>query len=229
MVTYTTLMGMAAGLGMMLISTLGYRIYKQKSVPSFDGWALSFAGLGGVLAALGVHMTLSWPLQSPERFKNFMFGEPILIFGILLMLSAFFLWRRGQLLLDLRRSENGDDEFNSYLTAVLWPVVWIVFGTGLVLAACTVAAFRYEVFATAPRQEPVLGTEPTKSILNMILCLLYALPAVSCLLVPLVFYIRSRMMMAVGGVSLFLAGIGWLAVAVLVYYTHIGMDFNFRS
>ncbi|MFI9537626.1 DUF981 family protein [Nocardia fusca] len=229
MITYTTLMGVAAGLGMILLCTLGYHLYAQKSLPTFDGWAFSFAALGGILTVLGGHMTLTWPLQSPERFKNFMFGEPLLLFGVLLIAGAVLLRRNGANLLELRRNDDGNKEFVSYLLALLRPVVWIVFAMGLVLAACTVAAFQYDVFATAPQQEPFFGTGPMKSFLSVSLCLLYALPAGACLLVPLVFYTRNHLAMAVSGITLFISGAGWLAIAVLVYYTHIGMDFNFRS
>ncbi|MEV0367145.1 DUF981 family protein [Nocardia fusca] len=229
MITYTTLMGVAAGLGMILLCTLGYHLYAQKSLPTFDGWTFSFAALGGILTVLGGHMTLTWPLQSPERFKNFMFGEPLLLFGVLLIAGAVLLRRNGENLLELRRNDDGNKEFDSYLLALLRPVVWIVFAMGLVLAACTVAAFQFDVFATAPQQEPFFGTGPMKSFLSVSLCLLYALPAVACLLVPLVFYTRNRLAMAVSGIALFVSGAGWLATAVLVYYTHIGMDFNFRS
>ncbi|MFQ6227808.1 DUF981 family protein [Nocardia sp. NPDC002869] len=229
MITYTTLMGVAAGLGMLLLCTLGYHLYKQEGLPTLDGWAFSFAALGGILTVLGGHMTLTWPLQSPERFKNFMFGEPLLLFGVLLIAGAVFLRRNGNALLELRQKDDGNNEFGSYLLALLRPVVWIAFAMGLVLAACTIAAFRYDVFATAPPQEPFFGTGPVKDFLSVALCLLYALPAVACLLVPLVFYTRNRAAMAVSGITLFVSGAGWLATAVLVYYTHIGMDFNFRS
>ncbi|MCX0269210.1 DUF981 domain-containing protein [Nocardia zapadnayensis] len=228
-ITYTTLMGLAAGLGMILLCTLGYHLYRQESLPTFDGWAFSFAALGGILTVLGGHMTLTWPLQAPERFKNFMFGEPLLLFGVLLIAAAVFLRRSGTDLLELCRNESGNKAFDSYLLALLRPVVWIVFAMGLVLTACTVAAFQYDVFATAPQQEPLFGTGPMKRFLSVALCLLYALPAVACLLVPFVFYTRNRPAMAVSGIALFISGAGWLATAVLVYYTHIGMDFNFRS
>lgn len=230
MITYTTLMGMAAGVAMILVVLLGYKLfYKRTAVTTFDGWALSFAGLGGILTVLGAHMSIVWPLQDPERFKNFMFGEPVFVLGVLLLLAAFFLWRRGDLLVDLLGVKGGDrqEKAQMYLGSVMQPVVWIVFSLGLVLAACTVAAFQYEVFATAPSQEPVLGTWP-KGLVNASLSLLYALPALGCLLAPLAFYVRSRNVLAVTGIALFLTGIGWLAVAVLVYYTHIAMDFNFR-
>lgn len=229
MITYTTLMGLAAGLAILLVTILGYRLfYKRTAVTSFDGWALSFAGLGGILTVLGAHMSIAWPLQNPERFKNFMFGEPVFVLGVLLVLAALFLWRRGDMLVDmLSAKSDGQEKVQVYLAAVIQPVVWIVFGLGLALAACTVAAFQYEVFATAPSQEPIFGTLP-KSVVNISLCLLYALPAIGCLLVPLAFYSRNRAAMAVSGIALFLTGIGWLAVAVLVYYTHIAMDFNFR-
>jgi uncharacterized membrane protein len=229
MITYTTLMGFAAGISMILVTVLGYKLfYKQAKVDTFDGWALSFAGLGGILTVLGAHMSIIWPLQAPERFKNFMFGEPVLVLGVLLLLAAFFLWRRSDMLITLLHgTKSQQKDARNHLFAVIQPVSWIIFGLGLVLGACTIAAFQYEVFATAPAQEPILGTLP-KALTNTALSMLYALPALGCLLVPVAFYLRSRKVMLASGLLILLTGIGWLAVATLVYYTHIAMDFNFR-
>lgn len=229
MITYTTLMGLAAGLAMVLVTVLGYKLlYKRSAIVSFDGWALSFGGLGAILTVLGAHMAIAWPLQNPERFKNFMFGEPVFVLGALLVLAAFFLWRRGDMIIQMLEGKGGTQQkAQAYLTAVVRPVTWIIFGLGLVLAACTIAAFQYEVFATAPSQEPILGTWP-KGLVNAGLSLLYALPAIGCLLAPVAFYTRHRSALALSGIALFLTGVGWLAVSVLVYYTHIAMDFNFR-
>ncbi|MEU8226335.1 DUF981 family protein [Kribbella sp. NPDC048915] len=231
MITYTTLMGFASGMGILLVVQLGRRLLvsPRAGIVSFDGWALSFAGLGAILTVLGGHMSVAWPLQNPERFKNFMFGEPVVVLGVLLLSAGFFLWRRGDALVAMLGPKGAvSEEVRTYLATVLRPVVWIVFGLGLVLAACAAAALRYEVFASAPPQEPLLGTLP-KSLVNLPLCALYVLPAVGCLLAPLAVIGRSRGAMAVTGVTLSLTGLGWLAVAVLVYYTHVGMDFNFRG
>lgn len=221
MITYTSLMGLAAGLGMVLITLLGYKLFiKKEAIPTFDGWALSLGGLGGILTALGLHMTLTWPLQSPERYKNFMFGEPILLLGVLFLLAAFFLWRRGDL---LRKAAD-----SKYLTAVMAPMSLIIGGIGLALSALTLAAIQYQVFATAPPQEPILGTWP-KPLVNGILTALYALPAIGCLVAPFAMRSRNRVLMTITGSAWMLAGIGWIIAAVVVYFTHIAMDFNFRA
>lgn len=221
MITYTSLMGLAAGLGMVLVVLLGYKLFfKKQSIVTFDGWALAFGGLGFILTALSLHMSLTWPLQAPERYKNFMFGEPVLLLGVLLMLAAIFLWRRGAKLHDVSA--------RTYMAAVIAPVSWIIGGTGLALAALTVAAFQYQVFATAPAQEPILGTLP-KPLVNAMLASLYALPALGCLLAPFAIYTRNRIAMAIVGSTWLLAGIGWIVTAVVVYFTHIAMDFNFRT
>lgn len=230
MITYTTLMGVAAGLALILITRLGYKlVYRREAVRSFEGWALAFAGLGSILTLLSAHMTLTWPLQAPERFKNFMFGELNLAFGVLLLLAAFFLWLRGEKLLVLMTAGAAKaNEARAYILSVIRPVSWIVFGLGLALTACTVAALQYKVFATAPPQEPLVGTMP-KDLVNLSLSMLYALPAIGALLTPLAVYKRNRSVMATVGIAFFVTGIGWLVVGALVYYTHIAMDFNFRA
>lgn len=227
MITYTTLMGLASGLGLILVTALGYKLFfKKQAVRSFEGWALSFGGLGAVLTLLSAHMTITWPLQDPERFKNFMFGELNLMFGVLLLMAAFFLWRRGDTL--AAAAGKKADDVAAYLLTVSRPVSWIVFGLGLALAACAVGAFQYEVFATAPGQEPILGTWP-KELVNFSLCMLYVLPAIGALLAPWAVYTQKRSVMSAMGIAFLLTGIGWLSVAALVYYTHIAMDFNFRA
>lgn len=228
MITYTTLMGLGVGLALPLVVVLGYRLlYRRVPVASFDGWALAFTGLGAVLTALGLHMSLAWPLVNPERFKNFMFGEPVVVLGILLLLAGVYLWRRGpNIAEDLAAGGPRAGRALDRVEDVLRPVTWVVFGLGLALGALTVAAFQYEVFASAPPQEPLFGDYPAAG--NLVLCLLYALPALGCLLVPFANLGRRRWVAALGGGSLLLAGLGWLAVAVIVYYTHVALDFNFR-
>jgi hypothetical protein len=227
MITYTTLMGLAAGVAMILLAVLGYKLfYKRTAIATFDGWALSFTGLGSILAILGAHMSIAWPLQNPERFKNFMFGEPVFALGVLLVLAGFFLWRRGDTLVAML-SGKGDEKARAYLLAVMQPIVWIVFALGMALAACAVGAFQYEVFGTAPTQEPLFGTMP-KSLANAFFSMFYVLPALGCLLAPLALYGRNRIVMMISGGAIFLTGLGWLAIAVFVYYSHIAMDFNFR-
>ncbi|SHF01503.1 Protein of unknown function [Seinonella peptonophila] len=220
MITYTTIMGLAAGVALILLPMLAYQLYKNR-IQTFDVWALTFGGLGMILTISGGHMSLFWPLQSPEKFKNFMFGEMTCAFGVLLILAAVYLWKRGNSVL-----AKGDQALD-HLFTVAQPVSVFVFALGLALTAITIGAIQFEVFATAPSQEPILGTWP-KSLVNLSLCALYALPAIGCLVTLPAVWVRSQKLMMVACSTWFVTGIGWLLVAVVVYYTHIAMDFNFR-
>jgi uncharacterized membrane protein len=60
-IEYNTLMGVAAGLALILVPMLARKLYLRKKV-SPEGWALSFGVLGLILAVLGGHMSMAWPL-----------------------------------------------------------------------------------------------------------------------------------------------------------------------
>ncbi|GGL70616.1 DUF981 family protein [Halocalculus aciditolerans] len=89
LILYNTLMGLAAGVGLLLL--VGFARYgSTASKPTRDAWAWTFAGLGGLLAALGLHVCLTWPLLGAA---NIVFGEPALAFGVLLLVTAAVVFR----------------------------------------------------------------------------------------------------------------------------------------
>lgn len=52
--------------------------------------------LGLILAPLGFHMSLTWPLAAGGfAFDDIIFGEPSLAFGVLMLALSLLLWRRG--------------------------------------------------------------------------------------------------------------------------------------
>lgn len=221
MITFTSIMGLAAGVGLILLPMMMYLLY-QNRIQSFDSWALSFGGLSLILISFGGYMSLTWPLKDPEKFKNFMFGELTCLMGILLLITAIFLWKRGKTVLD--QGEQAID----YLFQAAQPLSIFVFAVGLALVANSIGAVQYEIFTTAPPQEPILGTWP-KPLINLSLCALFILPAIGCLLTLPAIWMKSHKLMKLACSTWFVTGIGWVIIAVVVYYTHIAMDFNFRA
>ncbi|MEU8264127.1 DUF981 family protein [Micromonospora sp. NPDC048999] len=217
MCMYTTMMGLSAGAGLILVALLGRELHRGE-VASLDGWALALGTAGVLLAVSGLHMVLTQSIGlEGEQFKNEFFGGLTAPFGFLLIAAAIFLWRRGDDLL-ARPDPVGR------LYAAAGPPAVLVLGLGLSLIAVTVAAFQHEIFATAPVQEPILGTAP-KWLVNAGLSSLFGLPGVGATLAPIGVWLRNRPLMAISGVAFTAAGAGWMLTGALVYYTHIGMAF----
>src|SRR5579884_178300 len=99
MILYNTLMGVAAGAGILLLVALGALVTFTNEPPQLSSWAWAFAPLGLILTILGTAMSVSWPLpalpasQSPHccRADNIIFGEPSLFLGVLLLALAALL------------------------------------------------------------------------------------------------------------------------------------------
>lgn len=229
--TYTELIGVVAGVALILVACLGYKLFNKKPLQSFDGWALSFGGLGFILTLLGTHMLFATPLAPQEEsFKNILFGGFALPFGVLLLMASFYLWRRGNELAEMMKA--GRDKAEAALTQILSvarPVSWFVFAIGIALAGVAVGAFQRDIFGSAPTQEPILGTGPSGLINFYIASVLYVLPAIGALLTPLAVYTRNRTASSLVWLAWLLGGIGLLALGAFVFYAHIIMEFNFRA
>src|SRR5688572_13039783 len=61
---YNTLMAVPAGLALVMLAAMGWRLGRGGTVHR-HAWATAFGTLGFVLTALGLHMTLTWPLSGP--------------------------------------------------------------------------------------------------------------------------------------------------------------------
>ncbi|WP_219966457.1 DUF981 family protein [Deinococcus irradiatisoli] len=97
MTTYNTIMSVAAGAALLSLVSLGRHLQARRPIVP-EAWALNFGVLGTLLTLTGAHMTLTWPFAKYFPFDNIIFGEPSLAFGVLLLGSAFYLWRRAEVL-----------------------------------------------------------------------------------------------------------------------------------
>jgi hypothetical protein len=226
MILYNTLMGVTAGLALILLAVLAGKLGTKKAIAP-EGWAISFGVLGIILAVLGGIMSTTWPLTVNQPI-NILFGEPCMFFGVLLVAAAIFLWNRRELLTKLGESGKAGEEASAYFQRVVTPVSWVIFGLGLVLAACALAIVRFSFIGGAPEAEPITGLLHDYPLIeNTFFGIIYALPAIGALLAPLVVHAGFK-----GGIAkiafwcMLLAGIAFLLFSAMNYYTHIGLLVN---
>ncbi|OOC54305.1 MULTISPECIES: DUF981 family protein [Nocardiopsis] len=219
MPTYNTVMAVAAGAGLILVVALGRTLLRGRRIVP-DGWALAFGTLGLLLATTGLHMTLTWPLAAGGfAFDNIIFGEPSLVFGVLLLAAALYLWKRGDALA-------GHENPAAHVARVAGPVSVLVFGMGLASLGIAAAGWVFQLFA-APPQEPVSGAFSEYPWLEAaFISGLYALVGVGAVLFPFALRSLKSRLWTVVGVVWGLAGIVFLLFGALNYYTHIGLVVN---
>lgn len=223
MPTYNTIMALAAGAGLLLIVLLGNALQRDRSFRA-EGWAVAAGVLGTVLTITGTHMTLTWPFARYFPFDNIIFGEPSLGFGILLLGTAFYLWKRAG---TIAASEDRAAE----MAVIAKPMSLFVVGLGLACLAIAAAGVVFQLFA-APPQEPISGAFAEWPWLEAaFMSGLFALVGIGAVLFPFAlrgFSSRTRrnaLTTIVGGVWA-LSGAVFLLFGALNFYTHIGLIIN---
>ncbi|MEP7213440.1 MAG: DUF981 domain-containing protein [Acidobacteriota bacterium] len=221
MPTYNTIMSVAAGAGLISIVYFAREIVRGAGVP-LDAWAIAFAVPGFILTVTGAHMTLTWPLAKYFPFDNIVFGETSLAFGVLLLATAFYLWKRGDAIMD-----SGNPA--KYLARLSQPISIFAFGMGLGLIGIAAAGIRYQLFA-APPEEPITGLfAPYPWLEATGMSAMFGIVGIGAVLLP--FAVRSftgdlgRLQKAVGW-AWGLTGAGFLLFGALNFFTHIGLIVN---
>lgn len=228
-----TVVGLAAGIGLIGIARIVRKLQSAPSVAdemwaegfSAEGWALVFAPTGFILTAMGLAITIGWPYRVPAVFDaNILFGEPALAFGVLLLAAAFYLWSERGLITPER------------LWHTLVPVSLYIFALGLMMGACAISWWRFELGA-APPTEPISGTIVSGHALieSIPLFVLYGLVALGGLLFPLltagrtnrnsIGWLTPKRQITIGTVvywTWLVAGVVFMLFSALNYYTHIG-------
>lgn len=228
---YNTLMAIPAGLALLMLAALGYRLAKGGSIHR-KAWAVAFAGLGSILTFLGAVMTVTWPLSGPTAFDNIAFGEPSLAFGVILLAGAALLgadrfWRD-------RSADGAPVEITAEswprFATLLQPLSWFGAAMGLALIAI---AFVGPFFGPweAPPQEPISGEFADVAWLeNTFIALMYAGIGVGAILVPFALaprvIERAKGRLKAIGVLFAVTGTIWVLFGAMNYYTHIGLTIN---
>jgi uncharacterized membrane protein len=225
MILYNTLMGICAGLSLILVPVLGRALYRRQTI-SVTGWSLTFGVLGTVLAILGGLMATTWPLTANPPI-NIAFGEPNFLLGLLMLAGAVLLWRNKESLNTLSDGKGAAAELAQVrLTRALVPLSYIVGALGLVLLAITLAMLRFNLVGAAPEAEPITGLLHNHPVVeNTFFVILYGLSALGALLAP--FALRKhRPYFKIMCIAWLIAGILFLLFSAMNYYTHIGLLVN---
>lgn len=226
MPTYNTIMAISVGAALMSLAFFSRDLKKNKNI-ALEPWAIGFAVPGFILTTTGLHMTLTWPLAKYFPFDNIIFGETSLSFGVLLLATAFYLWKRGAILL------SGGDVARA-ISEVARPISVFIFGLGLALIAIACAGITYQLFA-APPEEPLTGLfAPYPWLEATAVSSLFACVGVGALCFPWAirnFSLNSRVTTQQWIVVWLwgLSGLAWLLFGALNFFTHIGLIVNTMS
>lgn len=225
MILYNTLIGVAAGLALVLVPMLAQKLYRREPI-SAEGWALTFGILGVILTLLGGLTATTWPLTANPPI-NIMFGEPTFVLGLLLLAAALFIWQRKEVITGLSGTGRAAEDARVYVLRTLAPVSWVLFALGLMLLACAIVTVRFNLVGAAPAAEPITGLLHDYPIVeNTFFAILYGLSAIAMLLVPFALRNPGGPLPMIIGRCMVVAGVAFLLFSAMNYYTHIGLLLN---
>ncbi len=228
MPTYNTIMALAAGAGLCSIATTIRKAAERKQINP-EGWAINFGILGAILFFTGLHMTLTWPMAKYFPFDNIIFGEPSFALGTILLVLAFYSWKRAD---RIKNAETPIAEMAQHLRHLRY----FLYGLGLAMIGIAFAGIIFELFA-APPEEPITGLFADYPVLEATgISLLYATVGVSALLMPGILdkfadhhpqeYSPTQKLVYI---LLMVDGTVWILFGALNYFTHIGLIINTMS
>jgi len=223
MILYNTIVGLAAGVGLLLVAQLLKQFADGEKVQP-EGFALAFGITGFIQTVLGLTISVMWP-YTKVLHANIMLGEPALAFGALLLAAAFFLWRKRDTVVDLGQGNEKSANASAYFLAVLRPVSVWVFATGLMMASLVVAIIYYQL-GHAPPQEPISGYFGDTSVEPSFLALLWSLISIGALLAPIAIAKWNRKGVNVVRFCWVVAGGLLVLFSAMNYFTHIGLLMN---
>ncbi|EUJ39352.1 DUF981 family protein [Brochothrix campestris] len=176
-------------------------------------WRFFVPGL--LLVITGLHMTLTWPLAKiGYAYAAIIFGEPSLVFGILLLVLSWHLWRTRLL---------RPTTYKIALIAKMLPQRLFIVSLGGVLLAIAVAGVTYRLFA-ASAAEPLMSLFANYSwIESWFISLLYAGISVFALLLPICLNEQLEGQLTTQVIKLAkVIGVIIVLFGIMNYFTHIG-------
>lgn len=145
--TYNTIMAVSVGVALISLAKAGRSLVENKT-PNPKGWSINFGILGVILAITGIHFTLTWPLAD-FPFDNIIFGEPSLLFGVILLALSFYLWKHSEQLIS-------EENPLKMMAKHLRPSTTLLYASTLIMISIFFAGVIFQFFA-APPQEPITG------------------------------------------------------------------------
>lgn len=217
-ITYNTSMGLVAGAIMLLLFVFA-RAAQQPNRRTLDGWGWMFVALGLILAVTGTHMTLTWPLeQIPVEgvaccaVDNVAFGEPAMIFGILVVFGGLAILRGEKLAFD--RGVPFD------LVSTVRPMLYAGAFGGFGLIMIGVAGVEFGMWGPAPPDEPIARLMGDSILERYYVAGAYISTGVAALTAP--FAPENKIVGRVAAGMLLLGGMMWTFLGITLFYGHIG-------
>jgi len=223
MILYNTIVGLAAGVGLILVAKLLKQFNNGENIEP-EGYALAFGITGFIQTVLGLTISIMWP-YAKVLHANIMMGEPALAFGVLLIAAAVFMWRKPEVFEALGKGHETSAQASAYILTVLRPVSVWVFAIGLMMASLTLAIFYYQL-GRAPPQEPISGYFANTWVETAFLALLWGLTSLGALLLPVAVANWNRKVVAVVRFCWTVAGVLLVFFSAMNYFTHIGLLMN---
>jgi uncharacterized membrane protein len=211
-------MGLAAGAIMLLLLVFA-RVVQRADRQSVEGWAYMFAALGLLLAITGTHMTLTWPLkQIPVAgvaccaADNVAFGEPAMLFGILVFFTALAILRAE------RRAYERNVPFD--IVATVRPMLYAGAFGGIGLIMIGIAGIEFGMWGPPPPDEPIarIMGDPTSE--RCYVAGAYVITGIAAITGP--FAPENRIMGRVFTGALLVGGMLWTFLAFTLFYGHLG-------
>jgi uncharacterized membrane protein len=217
-ITYNTSMGLVAGAIMLLLLVFA-RVVQRPDRGTLDGWAWMFAAFGLILAITGTHMTLTWPLkQIPVpgvaccAADNVAFGEPAMLFGILVFFAALAILRGEKSALDR------GVEFD--IVSTVRPLLYAGAFGGIGLILIGIAGVEFGMWGPPPPDEPIARLMGDSILERFYVAGAYIITGVAAIVAP--FAPEHRIVGRIFAGTLFIGGMMWTFLGITLFYGHIG-------
>lgn len=178
-----------------------------------------FVALGLILAITGTHMTLTWPLkQIPVpgvaccAADNVAFGEPAMLYGILVVFAAIAIIR-GE-----RHALDRVGEFD--IVATVRPMLYAGSFGGIGLILIGIAGVQFGMWGPPPPDEPIARLMGDSILERFYVAGAYIITGAAAITAP--FAPEHRIVGRVFSATLFVGGMMWTFLGITLFYGHIG-------
>lgn len=220
MILYMTIMGLLLSFAMLSVAIFGGRALVRAAPVPLAPWAATWGAAGLGLAIGGTHMSLTWPLPDVPadphccRSINLMFGEPSLIFGLVLLATAASLtWA------DRQVAGMASQERSRVVRSAVLPPAWLAAAGGVLLIPMGIAGLVFGKFVPPPQEwYGFVGSFETYYVSFM-----YLAGGLSCILLPFGLMRKNLLLMRLSGGGLALVGALLLILTLAGTFGHIDL------
>jgi uncharacterized membrane protein len=229
LILYNTVIGLAASAAILLLVPFA-RHGATAPVDVRRAWAWTFGLLGGLLVVTGLHVNFEWPLLGAA---NIIFGEPALIFGVLLLAAAVIIYRTDVSEGSDSIETSGDDagwralwdaqEIPAELAVALRPVAYLgaLAGVMVILLGWGGAVFGQVVFRPPSAEWPT-GIVAGTGLEIAYMVITYTILGLGAILVP--FGLQNQSRLRTAGRLLTISGLLLLFITLISFIGHISLS-----